>query len=320
MFLSEINTPVVLAPLAGVTDLPFRIICREYGADFGYTEMVSAKALGCGDKKTKQLMNTAGEPKPHAVQLFGSDPGIMARAAKEIENDFDIIDINMGCPAPKIVKNGDGSALMKNPVLAGRVIETVSKAVKIPVTVKMRRGFETESCVQLAKIAEESGAAAVTVHGRFTTQMYSGKASLEAIARTVQAVRIPVIGNGDIFSYCDAVKMLKETGCRGVSVARGALGNPFIFREIKEYMNFGGVRTKITPEEKINTAMHHAEMLVADKGEKIGILNARKHMAWYVKGMRGAADYKKRLYTACTLDEIMQILQEVKANENNETL
>ncbi|MBQ7717762.1 MAG: tRNA dihydrouridine synthase DusB [Clostridia bacterium] len=318
MFFENINTPVFLAPLAGITDLPFRIICREYGADMCCTEMISAKALRFGDKKTRQLLKTDGETAPRAVQLFGSEPSVMASAAKEVEGDFDVIDINMGCPAPKIVKNGEGSALMKNPALAGKIIEAVVNAVKLPVTVKMRRGFESESCVKLSKIAEECGAAAITVHGRYATQMYSGRSSLEAIAKTVEAVKIPVIGNGDIFSAHAAVKMLKETGCRGICVARGSLGNPFIFREIKEYLASENVTTKTTTEEKLNTAMRHAEMLVCEKGGKIGILNARKHMAWYVKGMRGAAEYKKRFYAANTLDEIKQILQEVKLYGNYE--
>lgn len=303
---------VFLAPIAGVSDLPFRKICTEMGADLCYTEMVSAKALCFGDKKTKKLLSCQGEGHPRAVQLFGSEPEIMAEAAKMVEEDFDIIDINMGCPAPKITKNGEGSALMKNPTLAGEVIEAVAKSVSVPVTVKIRRGFSEENCVEIAHVAEASGAAAICVHGRYTTQMYSGQSCRQAIKRVVDTVKIPVIGNGDIFAAEDAPKMISETGCNGIMVARGALGNPFIFREIKELLECGTVPKKVAQEEKIDIAINHIRELVHFYGEKIGILNARKHAAWYIKGIKGAAEAKRQVYTASTLSQMEEILNSLR--------
>ena len=302
---------VFLAPVAGVSDLPFRMIAREMGADLCYTEMVSAKALCFGDKKTKKLLFFEGEPQPKAVQLFGSEPEILGKAAKMVEKDFDIIDINMGCPAPKIVKNGEGSALMKNPALAGRIIESVKKSVSIPVTVKIRRGFESDNCVEMAHVAENSGASAVCVHGRFTVQMYSGESSKDAIRRVKDAVSIPVIGNGDIFEAEDAEKMIKETGCDAVMIARGAFGNPFIFREIKALLERGERISPPTEREKIDMAIRHIEALVDFYGEKIGILNARKHGAWHTKGIRGATEAKRQIYTATSLSEMKRILQKL---------
>ena len=299
---------VFLAPVAGVSDLPFRKLCRSFGADLCYTEMVSAKALCFGDKKTKKLLNCDGELHPRAVQLFGSEPEILARAAKFAENDFDIIDINMGCPAPKIIKNGEGSALMKNPALAGKIIETVVKRVKAPVTVKIRRGFSEENCAEIARVAQECGAAAVCVHGRFAAQMYSGESSRSAIAKTVAAVNIPVIGNGDILTSQDAEDMFKDTGCSAVMIARGAFGNPFIFREIKNGLAGGGHKAA-EGVEKVSAALCHIKQMVDFYGEKIGILNARKHAAWYTKGMKGAAEAKRRLYTANTFLEMEEILK-----------
>lgn len=303
---------VFLAPIAGVSDLPFRKICTDMGADLCYTEMVSAKALCFGDKKTKKLLSCHGEGRPRAVQLFGSEPEIMAEAAKMVEEDFDIIDINMGCPAPKITKNGEGSALMKNPTLAGEVIEAVAKSVSAPVTVKIRRGFSEENCVEMAHVAEASGAAAICVHGRYTTQMYSGQSCRQAIKRVVDTVKIPVIGNGDIFAAEDAPKMISETGCSGIMVARGALGNPFIFREIKELLEGGTVPKKVAQEEKIDIAINHIIELVHFYGEKIGILNARKHAAWYIKGIKGAAEAKRQVYTASTLSQMEEILNSLR--------
>ena len=303
---------IFLAPVAGVSDIAFRLICRGMGADLTYTEMVSAKALCFKDKKTYELLETGGEARPRAVQLFGSEPEIIAKAVKKVQNDFDIIDINMGCPAPKIVRNGEGSALMKNPSLAGKLIEAAVKASCVPVTVKIRRGFKEENCAEIAKVAEECGAAAVCVHGRFTNQMYSGESSLEAIKRVCDAVSIPVIGNGDILNGEDAAKMMKETGCSGVMIARGAFGNPFIFREIKEYFKSGSILPPADIREKIDMAIRHTELLVKFHGEKIGILNARKHAAWYLKGIRGGAEAKRKVYTATTLEEMKNILLGVK--------
>lgn len=300
---------VLLAPMAGVTDFAFRRICREFGAEMTYTEMVSAKALSFNDKKTKTLLVTDETERPRGVQIFGSDPDIMAQAAKELSDDFDVIDINMGCPAPKITGNGEGSALLKNLPLAAEIIKTVSSECKKPVTVKIRRGFKENEdvSVRAAELAEKNGAAAITVHGRFTEQMFSGKNSLETIKNVKKAVSVPVIGNGDIFCAQDALKMFEETGCDAVMVGRGAMGNPFIFREIacllrsEEY-------APATDEEKIDAARRNVRDIVAQKGEHIGILESRKIVSWFVKGMRGATEVKREANAAKTLDEMMSIL------------
>ena len=303
---------VLLAPMAGVTDLAFRHICREFGADMTYTEMISAKALCFGDKKTKSLLNFAGEVAPRAVQLFGHEPEAVANAASMVENDFDVIDINMGCPAPKITGNGEGSALLKNLNLAGKIIEKTALSVKKPVTVKIRRGYTpmNDVAVEAAHVAESCGAAAITVHGRFTSDMFSGKSSLDAIAEVKNAVKIPVIGNGDIFSADDAVNMLNKTACDAVMVGRGAMGNPFIFREIKAKLS-GVAAEPSTAQERIKTAVRNVELVVKLKGEHIGILESRKIVSWYLKGIRGAAEIKRKVNSAKTLSEMNKILSDL---------
>lgn len=300
---------VLLAPMAGVTDFAFRRICREFGAEMTYTEMVSAKALSFNDKKTKTLLVTDETERPRGVQIFGSDPDIMAQAAKELSDDFDVIDINMGCPAPKITGNGEGSALLKNLPLAAEIIKTVSSECKKPVTVKIRRGFKENEdvSVRAAELAEKNGAAAITVHGRFTEQMFSGKNSLETIKNVKKAVSVPVIGNGDIFCAQDALKMFEETGCDAVMVGRGAMGNPFIFREIACLLR-GEEYAPATDGEKIDAARRNVRDIVALKGEHIGILESRKIVSWFVKGMRGATEVKREANAAKTLDEMMSIL------------
>lgn len=297
--------------MAGVTDFAFRRICREYGAEMTYTEMVSAKALSFNDKKTKTLLVTNEKERPRGVQIFGSDPDIMAQAAKELSADFDVIDINMGCPAPKITGNGEGSALLKNLPLAAEIIKTVSAECEKPVTVKIRRGFTSDNdvCVEAAELAEKNGAAAITVHGRFTDQMFAGRNSLDAIKEVKHAVSVPVIGNGDVFSARDALSMFEKTGCDAVMVGRGAMGNPFIFREIKELLS-GKTPAKPTDEEKIDTARRNVCDIVALKGEHIGVLESRKIISWFVKGMRGAAEIKRAANAAKTLGEMMSILDE----------
>ena len=253
----ELDSPVALAPMAGVTDLPFRILCREQGCGLMCTEMVSAKALLYKNRNTKPLLETKPEERPVAVQLFGSDPDIMSEMALMLEEGpYDIIDVNMGCPVPKIVNNGEGSALMKNPKLAGEILSAMTRKLKKPVTVKFRKGFNDESvnAVEFAKMAEQSGAAAVAVHGRTREQFYSGKADWDIIRQVKEAVRIPVIGNGDIFTPQDAGRMMEETGCDGVMVARGAKGNPWIFRRIDHYLKTGEVLPKPKPEEVGKTA------------------------------------------------------------------
>lgn len=310
IFEGAFMTPkVLLAPMAGVTDFAFRRICREFGAEMTYTEMVSAKALSFNDKKTKTLLVTDETERPRGVQIFGSDPDIMAQAAKELSDDFDVIDINMGCPAPKITGNGEGSALLKNLPLAAEIIKTVSSECKKPVTVKIRRGFKENEdvSVRAAELAEKNGAAAITVHGRFTEQMFSGKNSLETIKNVKKAVSVPVIGNGDIFCAQDALKMFEETGCDAVMVGRGAMGNPFIFREIACLLR-GEEYAPATDEEKIDAARRNVRDIVALKGEHIGILESRKIVSWFVKGMRGATEVKREANAVKTLDEMMSIL------------
>ncbi|MGN1116426.1 MAG: tRNA dihydrouridine synthase DusB [Candidatus Ornithomonoglobus sp.] len=292
----ELESNIFLAPMAGVTDKPYREICREFGAGMVYSEMISAKGLHYGDKKTASLMDMTGES-PCAIQIFGSEPEIMAEIVpKVMEFKPDIIDINMGCPAPKIVNNGDGSALMKNPELMGRIVRAVAEVSPVPVTVKFRKGWETDNSILCAHILEDNGAAAVAVHGRTRKEFYSGKADWEVIKRIKGELKIPVIGNGDIFKAEDAAAMLEYTGCDAVMVARGAQGNPWIFTQINEMLKFGEVRTVPSPKEKLKTALRHTERLAEAKGEVRGIKEARKHIAWYIKGMRGSGAIKTEIF------------------------
>lgn len=296
--------------MAGVTDLTFRRICRSMGCGVTCSEMISAKGLYYKDKKTKDLMKTESGEKPYAIQIFGSEPEIMAEVAPLVEEaGADFLDINMGCPMPKIVNNGDGCALMKNPKRAGEIVRAVSRAVKIPVTVKIRKGWEEENAPEMAKILEDAGAAMIAVHGRTREEFYSGKADWRVIEHVKNAVTIPVIGNGDIFSAEDAKRMSDETGCDGVMVARGAEGNPFIFRQIDEMRKTGKVTYFPTDKDKLEMALKHTRMLVEDKGEVRGIKEARKHIAWYIKGMRDSAQTKNRVFKAVTLAEIDELFQ-----------
>lgn len=304
------TAPVHLAPMASVTDGAFRKICKSFGADFVTTEMISAKGLYYKSKKTASLMELSEEEQPAAIQLFGSSPEIMAEVAPLLEKEGAAsIDINMGCPMPKIVSNGDGSALMKNPSLAGKIVNAVKSAVKIPVTVKIRKGWNSDTCAEFARVLEANGADGITVHARTKEQLYSGEADLDAIKEVKNAVKISVIGNGDIFSAQDAKNMLEVTGCDGVMVGRGALGNPFIFRQIKELFESGAVTYRPTDCERLETALLHAKLLCGSYGEHIGVLEARKHIAWYVKGMRNANNMKNRVFSAKSLAEITEILK-----------
>ena len=279
---------LVLAPMAGVTDRAFRQICREHGAALTVTEMVSTKALCYQDKKTPALLSLAADEHPAAAQIFGHEPETMAEGARiaRAVSGCDIIDINMGCPAPKIANNGDGAALMRDPALAARVIEAVVSAVDVPVTVKFRKGFNDTSvnAVEFAKMAEGSGVAAVAVHGRTREQYYSGKADWDIIRQVKEAVKIPVIGNGDIFTPQDAGRMMEETGCDGIMVARGAKGNPWIFRRINHYLDTGEILPGPSIEEIQAMILRHGHMLAAYKGEQTAMREMRGHVAWYTKG------------------------------------
>ena len=306
----ELNNPFILAPMAGVCDLPFRLLCKEKGAAMVCTEMVSAKAIYYNNKNTKELLTIDKNEGPVSLQLFGSEPKLMAEMAKRIEEiPFNILDFNMGCPVPKVVNNGEGSALMKNPVLAGHIIEAMANAISKPVTVKIRAGFDSEhiNAVEIAKIAENSGAAAITVHARTREQYYSGKADREIIRLVKEAVTIPVIGNGDIDCYESAKHMLEYTGCDGVAIGRGAEGNPWIFEELNaKYAGFD--YNKPSLEEVKEMIMRHARMLIDYKGEYIGIREMRKHAAWYTAGFKGASKLRGRLNEASSIESLEEII------------
>ncbi len=294
----EIKGNVALAPMAGVTDLPFRLLCKENGCGYLYTEMVSAKAILYNNKNTEALLNVTEGENPIAVQLFGSDPQIMADMAKRLEErPFDVIDVNMGCPVPKVVNNGEGSALMKDPVLVGRIVEAMANAINKPVTVKIRAGFNSQSinAPEIARIVQESGGAAVAVHGRTREQYYSGKADWDVIARVKANVSIPVIGNGDILTGQDAVDMMKQTGCDGVMIGRGARGNPWIFNQINEYLSSGKEMVPPDITEIRDMILRHARMLVEVKGEYTGMREMRKHFAWYTAGMKHASGLRNEV-------------------------
>lgn len=302
---------VILAPMAGVTDLPFRVLCREQGAGCVVTEMVSAKAVLYNNKNTRELLQIDPAERPAAVQLFGSEPDIMAEIAARLEEEpYDYIDVNMGCPVPKIVNNGEGSALMKNPERAKEVMTAMVKAVKKPVTVKFRKGFNDLSvnAVEFAKMAESCGVAAVAVHGRTREQYYSGKADWDIIRQVKEAVRIPVIGNGDIFTPEDAGRMLKETGCDGIMVARGAKGNPWLFGRINHYLDTGEVLPGPSMAEIKAMILRHGRMLVQFKGEGVAMREMRGHMAWYTKGMPHSATLRNEINQVETLEGFVELL------------
>ena len=307
---------LILAPMAGVTDLAFRQICREHGAGLTVTEMASAKALEYGDKKTPRLLRLARGEHPASAQIFGSDPACMARSAKRaLElSGCDIIDINMGCPAPKIVGNGDGSALMKSPDLAARIVAAVKQAVSVPVTVKFRMGWDAQSvnCVEFARLCEQAGADMVAVHGRTRSQQYSGTANWDIIRAVKEAVSIPVAANGDVFAPQDVPRILAHTGADFVMIGRGSLGDPWIFERAHALMQTGVLPPLPSFAERIDTAVRQIELAVADKGERVALLEARKHVNWYLKGVSHVRDFKKRISALTRLDELYALADEMK--------
>lgn len=307
----QIDNPFVLAPMAGVTDLPFRKLCKEQGAGLICMEMVSAKAISFHNKNTEALMEIDKCENPVSMQLFGSEPELMARVAAEIEErPFDILDINMGCPVPKVVNNGEGSALLKNPELIVKIVKSVSSAIKKPLTVKVRIGFENEpvDIVDIAKHVEDAGAAAIAVHGRTRQQYYSGTADWDAIRRVKEAVSIPVIGNGDVDSPEKAEALIKETGCDGVMIGRAVRGNPWLFRELNHYFETGEKLSRPSVEEVREMILRHARMQIDLKGEFTGIREMRKHVAWYTAGMRHSAALRRETNLVSSYEELEKLL------------
>ena len=314
----ELKNAIALAPMAGVTDLPFRLLCKEQGCGLMYTEMVSAKALLYKNRNTKPLLETRPEEEPVAVQLFGSDPEIMSEMALQLEEGpYAIIDVNMGCPVPKIVNNGEGSALMKDPKLVEQILTALVKAINKPVTVKIRKGFDEDhvNAAEIAKIAEACGVAAVAVHGRTRAQYYSGQADWDIIAQVKDAVKIPVIGNGDVDSPEKAKAILEQTGCDGVMIGRAAEGNPWIFREVVSYLENGTIPARPTNREKREMILRHAALQLEYKGEYTGVREMRKHLSWYTVGMPHSAHFRQTINTMEKMDELIRGVQEIFPDE-----
>lgn len=306
----ELNNNIILAPMAGVTDLSFRKICKDCGAGLVEAEMVSSKAIYYNDEKTLKMINTEGEKRPVSMQIFGNEPDIMAEAAKFLQDKADIIDINMGCPAPKVVKNGDGSKLLLNLDLIGEIVSSVVSVSKVPVTVKIRKGWDDEHivAVEAAKVIEKAGASAITIHGRTRTQFYTGTADWNIIKEVKEAVSIPVIGNGDIVSGKTAEKMFETTGVDGIMIGRATLGNPWIFNEVISYLN-GDCYCGPKKQEVLDTIIKHYEMLAEEKGEYTAVREMRKHIAWYIKGMKDASVMRNEINKLEDMCEVIKILR-----------
>ena len=309
----EMENPFILAPMAGVTDLPFRMLCKEQGAGLLCTEMVSAKAISFHNKNTISLMQIDPSEHPVSMQIFGSEPDLMAEVAKSIEEQpFDILDINMGCPVPKIVNNGEGSALMKNPQLAHDILAAMVKAVKIPVTVKFRAGWDdnNRNAVEIARAVEAAGVSAVAVHGRTRQQFYEGKADWSIIADVKQAVKVPVFGNGDIFTVADGLRMLEQTGCDGLMIGRGADGNPWLFTALAAALRGEPLPQPPSLKERLAQAAEHLEMLIAYKNEVVAVKEMRRHISAYLKGMPHAAEFRGRFHKVDTQEQFSELLAE----------
>ncbi len=306
----ELENNLILAPMAGVTNLPFRIVCKEFGPGLVCTEMASSRAMFHNDQKTKRLFNTEGEKRPISFQIFGSDEETMAYAAKYVSGFADIIDINMGCPAPKVVKNGDGSKLLLDLEQAEKVIKAVVENSKVPVTLKIRKGWDKENIVatEIAKIAENAGISAITVHGRTRSEFYSGKADLEIIKKVKETVKIPVIGNGDIVDEESAYNMFEKTNVDGIMIGRGSFGNPWIFRNIKHYLETGEKLPAPSNEEKLEIMKKHINLAVEEKGE-IAVKELRKHIAWYTKNLKNSSEFRSKINTIETKGELLEMLE-----------